>query len=61
VTLFAGQDLPRMLRSFFHICRESVAGKVSFNLFLKPARDTQINMTAAQSSLEHRCRKNSGV
>jgi hypothetical protein len=47
VTLFAGQDLPRMLRSFFHICRESVAGKVSFNLFLTPPHDTQLNMTTA--------------
>lgn len=47
MTLFAGQDLPRMLRSFFHICRESVVGKVSFNLFLTLARDPQIDMTAA--------------
>jgi hypothetical protein len=61
VTLLAGQFLPRPLRSFFHICRKRVAGKVSFNMFLSPAHDTQINMTAAQSSLEHRCRKNSGV
>lgn len=36
-----------MLRSFFHICRESVVGKVSFNLFLTLARDPQIDMTAA--------------
>ena len=36
-----------MLRSFFRICRENVAGKVSFNLFLTPARDPQSDMTAA--------------
>jgi hypothetical protein len=47
VTFFAGQDLPRMLRSFFHICRESVAGKISFNLFLTLARDAQSDMTTA--------------
>lgn len=43
----AGQFLPRPLRSFFHICRKRVAGKVSFNLFLARGRNTQINMTAA--------------
>jgi hypothetical protein len=47
VTLSAGQFLPRMLRNFFRICRKCVAGKVSFNLFLTGAHDTQINVTAA--------------
>jgi hypothetical protein len=47
VTLLAGHFLPRVLRSFFHICRKSVAGKVSFNLFLTLARDAQSDMTAA--------------
>jgi hypothetical protein len=47
VTLFAGQFLPRVLRSFFHICRESVAGKVSFSLFWALACNMQTNMTAA--------------
>jgi hypothetical protein len=47
VTFFAGQFLPRALRSFFHICREAVAGKVSFSLFLTLAHNRQINMTAA--------------
>jgi hypothetical protein len=47
VTFLAGHFLPRMLRSFFHICRESVAGKVSFNLFLTGVHDMQINVTAA--------------
>jgi hypothetical protein len=47
VTLSAGQFLPRELRSFFRICRESVAGKVSFNLFLTLARKTENNMTTA--------------
>jgi hypothetical protein len=47
VTLFAGQFLPREECSFFRICRESVAGKVLFNLFLTLARKAENNMTAA--------------
>jgi hypothetical protein len=47
VTFFAGQFLPRMLRNFFHICRENVAGKILFSLFSARTHNAQANMTAA--------------